>query len=167
MGNSNLRIFPDQSQVNPGIEKLSSFIQFTKQNNIALKVFVNPYHSSYLHIINDSGRWLSYVEWKQNIASIALQSEIPFYDFGYFSDYAMESVPVKENHLQMEWFWEPAHYKASLGEKMLQTLMSAGEHPASFGLTAEQVLKSLNHELEKLKESRNQWKDLRTELFPG
>ncbi len=94
--------------------------------NIQITFFINPYHFSYLHTLADSNQWANFQLWKQTLVSYLhqyQQNEITLWDFSVFSLFVNEQVPLEQPKQQMQWYWEPAHYRKELGDVMLNNML--------------------------------------------
>jgi hypothetical protein len=128
---SNQVLYGNDVKINPGFVWLSAIIAKAEEKHVNLIIFINPYHYSYLHQIDDSGHWLAFLEWKRGLANLVGKDDV-IWDFSGFNEYTTENVNLSQPHLAMQWYWEPAHYNAKLGEKMLDIMMVSKE-PNEFG----------------------------------
>jgi len=110
------------------MEALRQFIQYAKIRNIKLIVFINPYHADYLNSIEQTGKWPLLEEWKRAMTRLVNEQEgVELWDFSGFNQYTVEEPPAaNDTRTVMQWFWEPAHYRKELGDKMLARML-AGE----------------------------------------
>lgn len=119
---------------------LRSLIEFCRERNIELKLFIPPYHARYLEVVDATGLWERFENWK--IAMVRLVEEykgmsasppIVLWDFASYDEYTTEAVPSKDDRqTTMKWFWEPLHYKKVLGDIMLWRMLAAGKQ--NFGV---------------------------------
>ena len=112
-------------------------VQITKTaqaHGVELIIFIPPYHAELLDIMHEVGLWPSFEDWKRALIKVAgkgcpqadqAHCSIPVIDFSGYNQYTSETVPAKgDTHSQTKWYWEPGHYKASLGDVMLPCLIS-------------------------------------------
>jgi hypothetical protein len=146
-----------------GIRQLEEVIEQTRKHKIELKLFINPYHYSYLHVLQDSGYFEEYIHWKKLLAQLAGKQSISIIDFSGFNALTSEQVNLAENHNQMAWFWEPAHYKAELGERMLSELNNGNVNP-QFGriLSPDNITAIIAEDYLGLDEYQLQWQHLKS-----
>lgn len=116
---------------NPGLIRLNALLKKAQANNIPVTLFISPYHYSYLHAIKNNRHWLAFNRWKNALAELpqVANGSVTLWDFGIINQQTAEAVPLEKPKTLMLWYWEPAHYRATLGEKMLPVLL--GEASAS------------------------------------
>jgi hypothetical protein len=107
------------------MDALTKFLAQCKEKGIKVYLFINPYHARYYRAIDKSGLSDSFNSWQIDLAKIAEQnSRLTFRNFTHFGNYDQEVVPglgIKGKPLK--WYWEPAHYRQELGDKMLESLL--------------------------------------------
>ncbi len=107
------------------LEGLKKTIEYTAQYDIQLTLFINPYHYIYLESIRDSGYWNEFEDFKRSLKQLVDQyggGQVELWDFSLYSPYTVSAVPKKGDKRTSTWFWEPAHYKAELGDVMLEEM---------------------------------------------
>jgi hypothetical protein len=103
---------------------LRNFLGWAKTRGIDVVLFINPYHSDYLVQIEMSGKWSSFEEWKRQLAIMAGEYAVPLWDFNAFDRYSTESPPSPgDKRPELQWFWEPAHYRHELGDLMIASML--------------------------------------------
>ncbi len=103
---------------------LRHFLQWAKADGVEVVLFVNPYHVDYLILVEMSGYWPLFEEWKRQLTDIAVEFGVPLWDFNAVDAYSTESPPPPHDRRSMlRWFWEPAHYRRELGDLMLATML--------------------------------------------
>ncbi|WP_157465956.1 hypothetical protein [Colwellia sp. TT2012] len=154
----------------PAFAHLGRLINITKKNKINVIFFINPYHFSYLHTLADSGQWQNFQLWKQTLVQYLNQvygNDFNLWDFSGASNFVNEAVPLTKPKQQMQWFWEPAHYRQELGDIMLATLLAKKNNDnIHFGkiLTIENIAGLLKTNQACLQEHLVQWKNLQKNL---
>jgi len=120
-----LSIF-DSGQWSIEFEAIKRVIQLSLERNIKLTLFINPYHYTYLESIRNAGYWEEFETFKKSLNNIVKKygkEKVMIWDFSLYSDYTVSPIPTKVvNFKKFDWFWEPAHYKAELGELMLRDM---------------------------------------------
>jgi hypothetical protein len=120
-----LDVFDTSGQISVPFEALKRFLSWSKNRRLNVILFINPYHSDYLTLIKISGKWPIFEEWKRQITSIADKYAIPLWDFNTIDQYSTESPPLPGNkNSQLQWYWEPAHYRRELGDLMLASMLN-------------------------------------------
>lgn len=121
--------------ISPKFDKLLQLIKVSKENNISLKLFINPYHYTYLHKIADQGYFDLYLAWKKKLATFIdnqNMGNVTLVDFSGFNKFTLESENFNHPFVSMKWYWEPAHYKKQLGDIILNSIYN--KHTSSFGV---------------------------------
>jgi len=104
---------------------LRRFLDWADTREVDVVLFINPYHSDYLVQIEMAGKWSLLEDWKRQLASIATEHDVPLWDFNAFDQYSTESPPLpKDKQTELNWFWEPAHYRHELGDLMLASMLN-------------------------------------------
>ena len=119
-----LGLYRQGQQSSESLEALRNFLGWAKQRDVAVTLFINPYHADYHRIIAESGLSDTNAQWAKRVAEIASAAAVPFLDFnaqGFDLDETPPGPGVRGKHIQ--WFWEPAHYTAKLGEAMLERIL--------------------------------------------
>jgi hypothetical protein len=138
------RIYPHPDFARPlEYQPFRDLIQIMKTahaNSVRLIIFIPPYHAQLLDIIKRAGLWPSFENWKRALVRVVTSEcqdvnethcSIPLIDFSGYNAYTTEPVPAQgDTHTQTQWYWEPGHYKAALGDVMLPCLIA--DH-CSFG----------------------------------
>lgn len=116
----------DSEQWSIELEAIKRVIQLVINKNIQLIIFINPYHYTYLETILKAGYWSEFENFKKSLAHTVNaygNNQVALWDFALYSNYTVSSVPQKGiDSGVFHWFWEPAHYKAELGELLLRDL---------------------------------------------
>lgn len=108
------------------LETLRRLLQWLVEGGIQASVFINPYHAEYLELIHQSGYGPLFEEWKRQVTQVAGRyAGIGVWDFANFNRYSTEPPPAPGDlQSQLQWFWEPAHYRQQLGDRMLAAMLA-------------------------------------------
>jgi hypothetical protein len=110
---------------------LAAMVAIAHEHGIQLIFFTQPYHVAYLEMLHRLGLWASFEQWKRTMVKFSATAKVPLYDFADYDSITTEQVPAAGNTTeQMHWYWEPGHYKESLGNEMLRAMLNS---PSSFG----------------------------------
>ncbi len=154
---------PKWKTLDSNIQALQNLLQLADQKGVDLKLFINPYHYSYLHLLSDMGYWHDFKDWKKTLATSLEKDDI--YDFSILSNYTLEQVELNRPHQQMKWFWEPAHYKSELGDLMLAVMLSDADNAGLAAyINARTIDGILGNDDKELLASTEQWKMLKAQL---
>ena len=157
---------------------LKSLIEETKQRNIKVTLFINPYHFSYLHVLAEYNQWQNFITWKKDLTSFvnklnatedSLENvlELTLWDFSGFNTMTNEAVLLETPKKTMHWFWEPAHYRKALGNKMLESMLNENKsNHRGFGkiLLPKNIQLSILEDNMGLKKSKDNWLNLKERL---
>jgi hypothetical protein len=139
-----------RSAANPGLHELRNILSVAHSNRIRLILFIPPYHSAYLKMVGKLGLWDAFERWKRLLVycmddvSVGSSKEaVQLIDFSGFNRYTTESVPAAGDYSSaMQWYWEPGHYKAELGDHILRRVF-AGETDFGRSLTVASIDQAL------------------------
>ena len=151
-------LYLENSTTSPPLEDMKRIVALCKKNNIQLKLVIYPYHARLLEIINATGHWDAFDQWKLALARIAQESEprlITLWDFSGYNAYTMEPVP-NERDEQTQWYWEAGHFKKELGSVVLGKVFSMRHSAEDAGAAIGSVvtLETLPRHLEDIRRQR-------------
>lgn len=152
---------------NPGLIRLNVLLEKAQANNIPVTLFISPYHYSYLHAIKDNRHWTAFNRWKNALAELPqiANGSVTLWDFGIINQQTAEAVPLEKPKTLMLWYWEPAHYRATLGEKMLPVLLGeATTTSLAVKLTPAIMTKHINEQNKALNTTKERNKKLMDKL---
>ena len=132
------------------LEALRHFLQWARTRDVDVVLFINPYHSDYLIQIKMAGKWPEFEEWKRQLTLVAEEYAVPLWDFNAFDQYSMESPPSPgDKRTELQWYWEPAHYRHELGDLMLASMLNrqCGSRPISSKFGVKISESSVQHHL--------------------
>ena len=154
----------------PTFAHLGRLISIAKQRKINITFFINPYHYSYLNTLADNNQWHNFQVWKETLVhylNVTQGEDFILWDFSGVSSFVNEIVPLTKPKQQMRWFWEPAHYRKELGEKMLAVILVKDRSTNNnFGkrLTVRNIANLLKTNKNSLQEHLAQWQNLQKNL---
>ena len=116
-----------------------------------------------MHILNEENYFKEYLNWKLQLARLSDVKNLYILDFSGFNSYTMEAVGLDNNHKLMQWFWEPAHYRVTLGNEMLLRLSGS---KITFGrILNETTIKSvIEEDIAGLNNSSEEWERLKSQM---
>jgi hypothetical protein len=149
---------------NFGIELLDTFLTEHSGTDVRLSLLVNPYHYSYLHVLEETGHWPHFLNWKKELVRLAEKhTAIEFYDFSLFNQYTTETMNFDKPRKAMNWFWEPAHYRPEYGDMILTTIKNQqSNYPLVLRLSQQTLPDILRNNQQGIKNSKNDWLFLKT-----
>ncbi|MCC6532906.1 MAG: hypothetical protein IT531_10180 [Burkholderiales bacterium] len=113
-----------------------ALLDYARQNDIELRMFVSPVHARYLEWYRHVGWWPLFQDWKRELVqavAAARESRAPqpvflLWDFSGFHPIAAEPVPrLGDLAARMKWYAESSHYSPALGSLVLDRI--AGNRP--------------------------------------
>lgn len=101
-------------------------VELCRQKGIDLKVFISPAHATQGEVIQMTGYWQIYEDWKRQIVNIT-----PVWDFSGYN-----SVTTAKINPEMENYSDNSHYMPFIGAFVLDRLFSYQTHqvPQDFGV---------------------------------
>lgn len=115
-----------------------SILLLAHDEGLELDIVILPVHARLLDLLDYSGLWESFENWKRSLvainADVARSREkptFPLWDFnGYFAE-IMEPVEETTESGQIRWFYDPAHPHVDTGDLILDIV--SGQRPANIG----------------------------------
>jgi hypothetical protein len=102
-------------------------------NGTGVRLMIQPSHAWHWQTLWQSGLWSRFEEAKRQLVRIneeeALRAGLdtyPIWDFSGAYGPALEQPPSTQSE-KMHWFWEPVHYKRTLGDAMLSRIMGTAD----------------------------------------
>ncbi len=119
-----LTVFPYAKRQSEDFSSVMLLLEYAKKEGVKVILFINPYHIDYLSAIYLHNLWGQFDAWKYRLLEIADQYQVDLWDFSGLSEYNTEPAPTNgDKDARLIWFWEPAHYKKAVGDKMLEKML--------------------------------------------
>lgn len=140
---------------------LDDIIRFCNENNIRLLLVIPPYHAFQYELWDRAGLWHTFENWKQSVLLRVTETnnifgQISLWDFALYNEKTGEAVPPAGKTMQkMQWYWEPIHFKNSLGDVILQTVFHAPDSAAGIQLSTSNFCQSIKHNRQQRKTYRS------------
>ncbi|GAB6051313.1 hypothetical protein JCM17960_01330 [Magnetospira thiophila] len=118
-------LYPRGRTWSSDFEALRRLLRQAREQQIQVTLFINPYHAEYLAAISAFDLWPLFEQWKRRLVALAAdEGGLPLWDFSAIDAYSSEPVAgIAARGESLKWFWEPAHYRKELGDKMLDSLL--------------------------------------------
>jgi hypothetical protein len=133
---------------------LREIIQVAQRRNLDLTLIIYPYHAWVLDLLLRDGLWTSFENWKRALVEVVATLDpahrVRIVDFSGFNTYSTEHVPAAgDTKTIVQYYWEPGHFRPSLGNAMIRRLYDGDA--GSFGqtltpATVDQVIRSMRAE---------------------
>ncbi len=107
------------------LKLLRDLVKYCSDQKIQLIIFISPVHALQLMTFKQIGIWEDFLNWKKELSNISdAYPETPVYDFTDFSAFISEEIPSSSSNTTMQWFWETSHYKNTLGNLILNRILT-------------------------------------------
>lgn len=125
-----------------------SILNKVKEKNIRLILFFSPEHVLTLNKYDEVGLWPKFEQWKRDLVKeIELANkaypnskEIELWDFDYHNQYTTEPVPLPGETMKiMKWHIDSGHYRDTLGDIILDTILLKKDSNAGVLLNAQNI----------------------------
>lgn len=106
---------------------LRRIIALCRERGVELRLAIYPYHAHLLEIVDATGHWDAFEQWKRRMAAIASEAGVLLWDFAGYDAWTGEDVPARgDRRTAMRWYWEAGHFKKELGDLVLARVLSDG-----------------------------------------
>ena len=108
-------------------ELFSRFLDIAAVNNLEVTILTNPFHEWFWDLLQKHGLIATHADWFAEIESRVREApgRVTMWDFSMDSNFIHEPVPPPgEKAPPLHWFWEPSHYRKTLGDKMLESMLA-------------------------------------------
>lgn len=109
------------------------------RQQVRVRLYINPTHALMLDALYWSGKGAQLERWLGALAALAARErargcDVRLYDFSGFNSVTTEALP--QAGAEMAHYWEPSHYRASVGGMMVARMFGAGGAalPDDFGV---------------------------------
>lgn len=126
-----------QADGTPGapLQQLAALLAEASAAGVRVIAFIYPFHAEFLQSIALSGRGPAFAAWKRAVAARFWPVALPgwaLWDFGVYVPETAEPFPPAGDRLaRMRYWWEPGHFKAALGKRMLAQMLTGARGPGN------------------------------------
>lgn len=107
-----------------------AMVAFAYDNNIDAQFMILPLHEKYFGMLKATGQDDFMQRWERMlrriIKDVAAEKDrppFPLHDFSFRRGFSDEAVPpAGDMRTRMQWFWDPSHCTAALGDEMLRRI---------------------------------------------
>ncbi len=114
---------------NRRMSELAMVMADAHARGIELHLFTYPYHADLLEMLHGLGLWPLLEAWTREVAALAAAPETraaSLWNFTGYNAYTTEPIPAAgDNESDMSWYWEPGHFKAALGDRLIAAMFRA------------------------------------------
>ena len=134
---------PDsQADSTTSLGYIKHIIEFCRDHNIELVVYITPSHAHQLEISAAVGEWPIIENGKRALVQLLEDDAnkhrkspaFPLFDFSGYTTVTSEDLPPSGSRVEMGYYWESSHFKDNVGDMVLNRVFSAGEVPRGFGI---------------------------------
>lgn len=124
-------------------QSLRKMLAFAHERQLDLRLFFSPDHVRLWHLLLLTGRWEEWEGWKRRVVAIVEEANrahperppIPLWDFNIFHPLTEEPIPAAGDLKGlMRWHWDPSHYRAELGDRVLDRVFGMETAPLEEGM---------------------------------
>jgi hypothetical protein len=147
--NASIRRFSKVPDSLEGLEDFRRLVRFAHREDIDVRMFISPSHVIHWLLVQRMGLWPRFQQLKRELVKINIdearrigRDPFPLWDFSGVNSVTVELVPPDGEDEHMEWFWESVHYKAALGDVILENVLARQERSGvidDFGVNLVQI----------------------------
>lgn len=123
---------------------LGGLLDAAAREKTDIHLIIYPYHAQLMAMLEQTGLWPVFEQWKlrlvREVARLNAahpEARVVLWDFSGYGALQCEAIPAKGDVVHgTRWYWESGHFKAALGERMLERIFGAAATqagPAEFG----------------------------------
>ena len=137
----------DEVSGSRGFKYLKEMLEIAKESKIDVRLFIQPTHVYFLEVLKTLGMMEDYEKWQHqliNLVEVVNKKypdglEFPLWDFSGYNSVTIDEVPpVEEPKRPMEWYYDVAHFKKSLGDMIQDHIFNYNDAgrvvPEDFGM---------------------------------
>jgi hypothetical protein len=133
---------------------LREIVTTARAHDLEITLIVYPYHAWVMDLLRQNGLWHSLEAWKQAlvhvVADLDPSQQVRIIDFSGYNLFTTEPVPtLGDINNEVHYYWEPGHFRPSLGDQIIRRLYGAGNDGFGRDLTPatiDRVITSIHEE---------------------
>ena len=136
----------DETQVSSSFQYLRQILKTTKESKADVRLFIQPIHVYLLEVLKVMGLMEDYEKWQSRLIDLVEDvdnkypenKKFPLWDFSGYNSVTMDEVPPEEEPKgPMDWYYDGAHFKKSLGDMIQDRIFNYNDAgrvvPEDFG----------------------------------
>lgn len=112
---------------------LGGLLDAATREKTEIHLIIYPYHAQLLAMLEQTGLWPVFEQWKlrllREVARVNAAhpgARVVLWDFSGYGMLQCEAIPAKGDVVHgTRWYWESGHFKAALGERILERVFGA------------------------------------------
>lgn len=150
------------------LDYIAKIVDFCRENQIDLRLFITPAHAHQMEIISATGGWSQLESGKRDLVKLlandaARHSDVrafSVYDFSGYSSVTTDIVPITGETREMADYWDSSHFKQRVGDWVLDRLFGV-EHsrdrpPDDFGVPLDPI--TIDAALMNIRDAQNKYR---------
>ena len=124
---------------------LGGLLDAAAREKTEIHLVIYPYHAQLMVMMEQTGLWPVFEQWKLRLLGEVARlnaahpsARVMLWDFSGYGVLQCEPIPAKGDIVHgTRWYWESGHFKAALGERILERVFGAadiGAGVAEFGV---------------------------------
>lgn len=113
------------------MQELAGSVTALCRKGTRLRLYINPTHAMTIDALFWAGKWAALETWQAQLAELAqrqrrLGCDVRVFDFSGFNDVTTETPPPVSGAAEMRNYWETSHYRAHVGQMVLERMFGGG-----------------------------------------
>ena len=137
----------DETRANSSFQYLRQILETAKESKIDVRLFIQPIHVYLLEVLKVLGLMEDYEKWQYRLIDLVedvdkkypKNKKFSLWDFSGYNSVTMDEVPpAEEPKRPMDWYYDIAHFKKSLGDMIQDRIFNYNDAgrvvPEDFGM---------------------------------
>jgi hypothetical protein len=163
-------LFVAGTDSSPSIDRLRALLDTMARDRTEVHLVIYPYHAQMMAMFEEAGLEPTMDAWKRLLVREADAvrgrhpgARVSVWDFSGYATMRCERIPAPgDTRSTTQWYWEAGHFKAALGERILQRILGE-ETPFGVRLAAD----SLDADRQRIAAERAQCASAYPQVFAG
>lgn len=155
-------------ETSTSFDYIAKIVEFCRENQIDLRLFITPAHAHQMEIISATGGWPQLENGKRDLVKLLANDAakhpgmiaFPVYDFSGYSSVTTEVVPGPGEMRELKYYWDSSHFKERVGDWVLDRLFGLEQEsdglPGDFGVPLDPA--TVDAELTNIRDAQNKYR---------
>jgi hypothetical protein len=108
----------------PSFRSLRQIIRTARAHDIEVTLIIYPYHAWFMDLVRKDGLWDAFDAARRTLVAVVAENDpsgqVRIIDFSGYNVYTTEPVPPPgDTRDEVRWYWEPGHFRPSLGDLII------------------------------------------------